>query len=265
MYVLGGVGDSGSLANTSYFAHLNTDGSLGTWQTTTNLPSQRYYPMAAALNGYIYVAGGADSSQSLDTTMYAAIGPNGKLGEWRRTRNLPSENFSGGAAVAGGNLYVVGGDATNALSSVNITTLQSIARIGHYSKLFNLRTDTTDLLSIEYTGDLWGGQKAITYQVAGNDAIFGSTASSSTLPNTPIDSSSIVCQATLPSVNQYVWVDVELDDSQRAAFPDAPISTISSLTVNYNVVRKHPGPDVRLRGGQYFYVQNLQPLDTCPN
>src|SRR6201999_2422034 len=52
-YVIGGQ-NNGSTVDTVYYAKLNTDGSVGSWQTANNLPAVRQAFQAVTANGYVY-------------------------------------------------------------------------------------------------------------------------------------------------------------------------------------------------------------------
>jgi hypothetical protein len=57
LYVIGGI--NGTAQSTVYYAKLNADGSVGTWQTAANaLPEDRENKSSVVSNGYVYVIGG---------------------------------------------------------------------------------------------------------------------------------------------------------------------------------------------------------------
>jgi hypothetical protein len=76
VYFIGGYNtQSSSILDTVYYAAVNDDGSLGSWNKSANrLPDSRTDAGAASINGWIYVIGGAGNTcgSSCDTTYYAS-------------------------------------------------------------------------------------------------------------------------------------------------------------------------------------------------
>jgi N-acetylneuraminic acid mutarotase len=72
VYELGGISNY-LFQSTDYYASLNTDGSVGTWSTSSNpLPAARANVGAVTVNGYIYVVGGSGGrDEGAKTTFYA--------------------------------------------------------------------------------------------------------------------------------------------------------------------------------------------------
>jgi len=125
-YVIGGCTTGAALTSCSaatttverFKIYNNNGGAPAGWSSsnTTSL-SQRYYHGSAALNGYLYVAGGCNSyflgmdcQQTTDSVQYAAINPDGTLGNWSNAANLPATRGGTKLAAAGGTLYVIGGN-----------------------------------------------------------------------------------------------------------------------------------------------------------
>jgi hypothetical protein len=114
VYVLGG--DNGSAPHDTgvvYYAHINGDGTLGTWQTSANNFSANPVANACAvtLNGYAYVIGGAISSfgTQITTVSFAKLNPDGSTGTWATTTVLNTKVEGAGCTAANGHIYVVGG------------------------------------------------------------------------------------------------------------------------------------------------------------
>jgi hypothetical protein len=127
VYVIGGW-DSFNLAYTtsSYYAKLNSDGSLGTWNTTTNVPGGQLIKMRGVVaNGYVYLLGGTTDSSgtgytsALSTIYYAKLNSDGSLGTWTtNSQSLPNPVFLEGAVEANGYIYTLAGDDnTNTLKT----------------------------------------------------------------------------------------------------------------------------------------------------
>ncbi len=152
LYVMGGVaaasgGDcttgSGSTyyCNGVFYAPINANGTIGSWQSTTSfstssptMPARGYFG-AVVSNGYIYLMGGVTSASSGDCTVstgqgyvcngvfYAPINANGTIGSWSATTTFSSSSptmparFGESSVAYNGYIYVLGGDAATTTNS----------------------------------------------------------------------------------------------------------------------------------------------------
>jgi N-acetylneuraminic acid mutarotase len=119
IYVFGGADDSIPTAyNTSYYAKINNDGSVGTWNTGTVLPQVLRSPASVTSGGYVYVMGGDDANGNASSAVYyAKLNSDGSLGAWTTGTSL-SDMSSGAAAVtANGYVYYLGGIDTSGFST----------------------------------------------------------------------------------------------------------------------------------------------------
>lgn len=74
VYVMGGQGSNYNFLSTVYSAKLNSDGSVGSWTTSsTALPQALTTATSATSNGYVYVMGGTDGNNALDTVYSAPL------------------------------------------------------------------------------------------------------------------------------------------------------------------------------------------------
>ena len=133
LYVIGGDANSG-LLNSVYYAPINSNGSVGTWQTSTNvLPNTVANGAAVEENGYLYLFGG-DASGNLNSVYYAPINSNGSVGTWQTSTNvLPSATTYASAAVFNGYVYVVGGTT----SGVFYAPINSNGSVGTWTTATN--------------------------------------------------------------------------------------------------------------------------------
>jgi len=110
IYQLGGVDGTGATVATTQYAKQNADGTLGSWTATTSLPTtiRQFQPVVA--NGYIYVIGGRDNSNTaLSSTYYAKLNADGSIGIWNTGLPIPSVRFGSGTVYYNGYMYVIGG------------------------------------------------------------------------------------------------------------------------------------------------------------
>ncbi len=119
LYILGGYTGSRYLSDVQY-AKINTDGTIGSWNYTTNLPVSVADADGFAVNGYMYLVGGRTSGAdctprtlaapiSANTTIVSGNNPTG-VGEWYETnRKYDTGRFGAAVAYADGKSYVLGG------------------------------------------------------------------------------------------------------------------------------------------------------------
>ncbi|MEK7600331.1 MAG: carbohydrate binding domain-containing protein [Patescibacteria group bacterium] len=111
VYITGGNDSGFAPINTTYFAKLSSDGTIGTWNTANSLPAVVADHQTVVLNGYIYSIGGYGTSNvDTNSVYYAKLNPNGSVGSWVTNANsLTTANSSFGAATANGYIYIGGG------------------------------------------------------------------------------------------------------------------------------------------------------------
>ena len=211
VYVMGGWnGSTGS--NTVYHAPLNSDGTVGSWTTSSHsLPASIRVTTGVAYNGYIYVIGGLDNTPSRVSTIYhAPLNSDGTVGSWTTSANPLPQTMQATAAVAyNGYLYAIGGYNASALSTVYYAPLNSDGTVGSWT------TNTTPLSfgrestsAIVYNGRvyLFGGKDSSTspissvqYASVNADHSIGSWTSTTSLPTT-------TSLAGIIQANGYVYV-----------------------------------------------------------
>lgn len=120
IYFTGGWTDSedvSSASNKVYYAHINSDGSLGSWNTTTDLPGVYWDHEIVEYQGHIYLVGGwKDGARSFEVYK-ADANPDGTLSSWSRTADLPDalENF--GISRSNNLIIVVAGGSNSGLTN----------------------------------------------------------------------------------------------------------------------------------------------------
>jgi hypothetical protein len=130
IYVLGGF--NGAATTNVYYAHVNSDGTLGSWATSaTTFPiaTGLYLHTSVTANGYVYMMGGYSSSGgNQNKVYYSKLNADGSLGARTTSgNNLTSAVQSAAAVTANGYVYVLGG-STTPLPTGNINS-------GYFAKL----------------------------------------------------------------------------------------------------------------------------------
>jgi hypothetical protein len=111
VYVLGGS-DSTTIRDTVYVANINSDGTLGSWSTASNLYAPLRYSQAIVTNNRVYLLGGQSTSANGDYTnsIYTTtINPDGTLNSWSFAGTLPDKIAFSQVVVTGNTVYLVGG------------------------------------------------------------------------------------------------------------------------------------------------------------
>lgn len=113
IYLTGG--NASTPLNTTSYAKLNADGSVGTMMTASNnFNTGRYFHKTKIYNGYIYVIGGRGDPSGFDidnysSTRYAKLNANGDIGVWSSATTLPTPRIHFGMAIYNNKMYLVGG------------------------------------------------------------------------------------------------------------------------------------------------------------
>ncbi len=113
LYMIGGWDGGGGFYDTCYFADINQDGSLGSWQSTTSMPQGRQHQSVHFQDDRVYVIGGitaANDSGILDSTISAPVNPDGTFGEWRYEADLPHRLWYHDSVLIDGEVFLFGGD-----------------------------------------------------------------------------------------------------------------------------------------------------------
>jgi hypothetical protein len=193
-------------------APIHSDGTLGNWSATTNLPAGRYGHASVALDGYLYVIAGFGDTALLGDVMYAPIHSNGTVGAWNSSASLSPARSEHSAALSNGTIFVTGGFDNNGsyFNDAQSAQINGPAPWAAYSKLLDLGSDQV-LQSLQF--DSTSGRKGavnVTYAVAPSGTkVFGARA---TLTDAP---PGVPC-ATVPGCGRWVWVRFDLDDGNSA-------------------------------------------------
>ena len=110
LYIIGGREfDKNSQLNDVQFVLINSDGTLGTWQTTTSFNISRSGHTSVVQNGYLYILGGYDGNSYRNDVEFALINSNGTLGTWHTTTSFGTGRHGHTSVVYNNYLYVIGG------------------------------------------------------------------------------------------------------------------------------------------------------------
>jgi N-acetylneuraminic acid mutarotase len=223
VYVIGGKNTSGiSPVNTVYYAKLNADGSVGTWNTASSLPTSIYFQTSVAANGYVYAIGGKDTSNTVQTAVYyAKLNADGSLGSWNTASNpLPLARADHSSVVANGYVYVIGGQNSGGsiTATVYYAKLNTDGSVGAWTAAGNSlpvnRYVHTSVVSNGYVYVIGGQdgstvQSTVYYAKLNSDGTVGAWSTTNTLPSARWIHSSVIA-------NGYIYALGGQDNSNAA-------------------------------------------------
>ena len=152
VYEIGGCSASCPTTTVDY-APINSNGTLGSWTATTNLPTAAYQATSVAYDGYVYELGGNTGSAATVTVDYAAINSNGTLGSWTATTSLPVGTRNATSVVYNGYVYEIGGcSSTCNIATVDYAAINSNGTLGSWTATSSLPAATYDATSVAYDG-----------------------------------------------------------------------------------------------------------------
>lgn len=111
IYELAGI-NNGGFKDSAYYAQVNNDGTIGSWNTTTSLPVGMNLASGALYDGYVYILGGQNGSGVLSSVYYARLRDDGTIAAWHSANDMPWQFIEGSAVAANGRLYMIGGNDT---------------------------------------------------------------------------------------------------------------------------------------------------------
>ncbi len=175
IYVIGGCsagsdGNCNTFQNDVQYAAINSDGSIGSFSSTTAFTTARYFHTSVVYNGYLYVIGGCSagnacaSSGLQNDVQYAKINSNGTVGTWNTTSTFTTARFGHTSVAYNGYLYILGG--CNAVSGGNCTSAGSLndvqyaaikgdGTVGSWSATTSFTTGRYAHGSVAYNGHLY--------------------------------------------------------------------------------------------------------------
>ena len=141
VYLLGGYTGS-AYVTTVYTAPINSDGTLGTWTTGTNLPvnAGQGFSQVLVTNSRVYLIGGQNGATSILSTVYSSpINSDGTLGTWVADSNTPTPTWDAQAISTNSRAYVLGGsDGSAYISTVYTALINSDGTLGTWTTASSL-------------------------------------------------------------------------------------------------------------------------------
>ena len=235
VYEIGGCTDTSCSTSTNavYYAPILSSGALGSWTTTTALPSTSAIDSSTtvAYNGYIYEIGGYVGTSAVTTVYYIAINSNGTLGSsWTTTTALPVKMDNSTSIAYNGYIYAIGGyNGSAPVTTVNSIPINSNGTLGSsWTATTSLQVATYNSTSVEYGGyiyEIGGFTTAATASVYYISIVSGGTLGSSWTVTTPL--STALYGTTSVVGNGYVY-------DMGGYTGSVAVSTVGYATINSN-------------------------------
>ena len=136
IFLVGGRSNNSFLASV-ISAQVQTDGSLGGWDTETDLPAARFHIGAVASDAFVYAIGGVKTDNvatlpylATSDVFYAPLGPDGHLGAWHVAASLPEPRSHFALHIHEGHLYAIGGFVESSADGTPLAKTELGASIG---------------------------------------------------------------------------------------------------------------------------------------
>lgn len=279
LYIIGGYDGTNLLSDVQY-TKLNSNGSIGTWSYTANLPQGLQLSGGFAANGYLYMIAGSTSatlgstcsaatyvaSIHANTTIASGNNPTG-LGGWSQTSIvLGSARYGTATAYSQGKVYALGGACNGTMVPTGATqnyysTIQSQPQVAKYSYYIDANNDVFPS-KVLYNG-IDNGTGA-SWQLQYRSAVDGATAWGQLSPSTTATLGTPQTYTALDGAGvdsnfaRYYWLETTIDDTYAFGYPEdvSRGPTISDMTLQFVA-----NPSKRLRHGKTFINNVQQPLD----
>ncbi len=164
VYVCGGYNGT-SHTSIVYTAPINSDGTLGTWVSSTSLPGNLSWSQAIVTKNRVYLLGGSAVTGAAISTVYTAvINTDGTLGTWSTGTALPAVRGWAQAIVVKDRVYLLGGsNGTTSQSTVYTAPINTDGTLGTWTTgtaLPGLRSHSQAIVTKNYVYLLAGGTAA---------------------------------------------------------------------------------------------------------
>jgi N-acetylneuraminic acid mutarotase len=167
IYTIGGAQESGSPQDTVYYAKLNSDGTVGSWNTASNaLPETIQAHSTAVANGYLYVLGGHNGSGASSNVYFSKLSSDGSVGPWVETEGVGSGSYWHKSVAANGYVYAMGGyNGSTTYDEVMFTKANSDGSLSDWGQAGELPTNLHSFGTAVANGYLYiiGGYTGSTY------------------------------------------------------------------------------------------------------
>jgi hypothetical protein len=241
VYAIGGIGsDRATYLESVEYAAIQPDGSLGPWQMTSAMTTQRWLHSAAAANGYLYAMGGGPSGFTLSTSERAQILPDGSLGPWQLAGNLAVPRYTSTAVSVAGYLYLLGGSPLfgGIIASVERAAVMPDGSLGPWTSTAPLPVARTGHAAATSGSRVYvlGGSPAdasytsVIYAEVLPDGSLGSWNPTSSLTGARVSSGAVVLGGALHAIGGVGFSAICVDAETAIILPDGSLGPWSAAS-----------------------------------
>ena len=133
IYLVGGATGTGTYLSNVYYATINSDGTIGAWNSAPSLPGLLGYTKVIVTKKRVYTLAGNNGSIAISTIYTAAINDDGTLGTWSAHGSLPYSGYLCYTAVIKDRLYVIGGYSNGYRRDVYYANIDNDGVIGAWN------------------------------------------------------------------------------------------------------------------------------------
>lgn len=153
-YALGGSTTGWSIQSSTEYAPVNSNGTIGTWTSTTSLPTERTSANTVAYNGYMYLIGGLTNSGVVNSVLYAPIKADGSLGSWSTTNSFTTARCNPVSFAYNGRMYMIGGynNSSSYYSDVQVANINADGTLGTWAATTSYTTARAGAFGGTYGG-----------------------------------------------------------------------------------------------------------------
>jgi hypothetical protein len=262
IYIFGGYDGTNYLSDGQYAQISTSNGSVGSWTYTTNLPKSLSQADGFAANGYIYLVGGRSAAATCDpitlvapvsanTTIASGNNPTG-VGEWFETnQRYTGSRYGNSVAYYNGKAYVMGGACGATLTYASPVTQQTAILSQPQVAKYSIMIDTdSDVFPNQWLLNGLDNSIGAAWQLK-----YRSMTNTTTNCTTP----AMTTWGVETNCARFYYFNVTIDSSQAFGYPDDVTRgpTITDLTLQFTA-----DPSKRLMHGRTFTGGLQQPIDT---
>jgi N-acetylneuraminic acid mutarotase len=216
-------------------------GDVGGWTATNAFTTARSAHASVAYNGYLYVTGGWDGTNSLDDVQFAPINADGTIGTWTATTSLAPYPVHSHTSVAyNGYLYVIGGNNNGTPTrQILYSPFNADGTIGNWTVANQPAHDCYNHTSVAYHGSLYviGGRDLsqqyddVQFAPIRADGSLGTFTTTTSFTTARESHASVAYNGYLYVIGGYSDTSFYLNDVQYAAIhADGTVGTWQSTT-----------------------------------
>jgi len=142
VYLCGGYINDTTQTNAVYTAPINSDGTLGTWNATTNLPNVANRLNAVVTKNRVYLLAFSVGNYATSTVYTASINADGTIGSWSTATSLPGAISWTRPFVTKNRIYICGGgiDTSTPVATVYTAPINTDGTLGTWTTGTSLPT-----------------------------------------------------------------------------------------------------------------------------